>query len=209
MALDALGGTEFEPYNYQDSLRRRLQQIGSIGQGEAERIKAQRDLNNMRARAAEMQKLASMNPVGQFNSVGGGGGGYSGPMPGGSVGAFINAIAGQESGGSYGARNPSSGAMGKYQIMPANIRGTGRGWDYEALGRDISEGQFMSNPNLQEQIAQYMLKKYYSQYGPQGAAAAWYGGPGVAQNWSRYTNPEGQYPSIANYVASIMRRMGR
>lgn len=205
MALDALGGTEFEPYNYQDSLRRRLRSIESIGAGQADDIRARQQLSSMRARAAEMQQLSSMNPVGQFQGYGGGGGAAG--APGGSLGAFIRAISGQESGGSYGARNPHSGAMGKYQIMPANLGGSGSGWDYEALGRDVTPSQFMSNPNLQEQIAQYMLKKYYNQYGPQGAAAAWYGGPGVAKNWSSRTNPEGQYPSIANYVNAIMARM--
>lgn len=203
MALDSLGGTDFQQYDFADSIKRRLQSIGSIGEGEADRIRQQRALASMKQRASEFQRLASMNPTLRLQ----GGGSYNGPMPGGSVGAFIRAISGQESGGNYGARNASSGAMGKYQIMPANIEGTGRGWDYEALGRDISTQQFMSNPQLQEQIAQYMLTKYYNQYGPQGAAAAWYGGPGVAQNWNKYTNPEGAYPSIANYVNSVMSRM--
>jgi hypothetical protein len=43
------------------------------------------------------------------------------PVAKGDFGAFVNAIAGKESGGSYSARNPHSGAMGKYQIMPSNI----------------------------------------------------------------------------------------
>lgn len=206
MALDALGGTEFTPYEFGDSIKRRLQRIDAIDDGQLEAIRRQRQIASMRQRAEEAQQLASMNPTLSLRQ-GVGGASYSGGMPGGSVGAFINAIAGQESGGSYGARNPSSGAMGKYQIMPANLGGRGSGWDYEALGRDVTPSQFMSSPNIQEQIAQYMLKKYYGQYGPQGAAAAWYGGPGVAKNWSRYTNPEGAYPSIANYVNSIMSRM--
>lgn len=207
MALDALGGTEFEPYNYQDSLKRRLQQIAGIGEGQAEQIRMQQQLRSMQNRAAEMERLSSMNPVGQYQQNAYGGMGASGGGGGGNLQSFINAIAGQESGGSYGARNPSSGAMGKYQIMPANLGGRGSGWDYEALGRDVTSSQFMSSPQIQEQIARYMMSKYYNQYGPQGAAAAWYGGPGVARNWSSRTGSEGAYPSIANYVRSVMARM--
>jgi hypothetical protein len=65
----------------------------------------------------------------------------------------------------------------------------------------------MSNPQIQEAIARHMMSKYYSQYGPQGAAAAWYGGPGVAKNWQNNTKAQGAYPSIANYVAAVMARM--
>src|SRR4249920_908201 len=44
---------------------------------------------------------------------------------------FMSAISKQESGGNYNALNKMSGAMGKYQIMPSNILGTKRGWDWE------------------------------------------------------------------------------
>jgi hypothetical protein len=110
---------------------------------------------------------------------------------------FMRAIAAQESGGRYGAVNRSSGAMGKYQIMPFNIRGGRRGWDYEVLGRDISTSQFMRNPQLQEQIARAKLQGYYRRYGARGAAEAWYGGPGsIGRGYVR------------GYSNSILRRMG-
>lgn len=121
-----------------------------------------------------------------------------------NFGAFVQAIAGKESGGSYSARNPHSGAMGKYQIMPSNIEGSG-GWDMEILGRNITPQQFMSNPALQDKIALGKLRQYYNKYGPRGAASAWYSGdPNKWQN----TSPQGGYPSIAAYVADIIRRMG-
>lgn len=119
-------------------------------------------------------------------------------------GAFVKAIAGKESGGSYQARNRDSGAMGKYQIMPSNIEGPG-GWDMEILGRNITPEQFMANPALQDKIALGKLRQYYNKYGPRGAASAWYSGdPNKWQN----TSPQGGYPSIAAYVADIIRRMG-
>lgn len=176
---------------YHESLMRRLQMIDELG-----------SMQTALTQPAAMPQInlpgVSPNPA-------------SGGAPGGSLGAFINAITGQESGGNYSAVNRHSGAMGKYQIMPGNIRGAGRGWDYEALGRDISTAQFMKSPQLQDAIAQYKLKQYYQKWGPAGAAVAWYAGPGTVSNYlknpSRYTNPQGAYPSIAAYVNAILRRM--
>lgn len=125
----------------------------------------------------------------------------------GSFGKFINAISGQESGGNYNTRNKSSGAMGKYQIMPGNLAGTGKGWDFEALGRDISSAQFMASPQLQEAIARYKLQQYYNKYGPRGAAIAWYAGPGAVGK-ANGNKSQGAYPTINNYANSILRRMG-
>lgn len=119
---------------------------------------------------------------------------------------FVAAITGQESGGNYNARNRSSGAMGRYQIMPGNINGAKRGWDYEALGRDISPSQFMGNPKLQDAIARYKLQQYYKKWGPRGAAVAWYAGPGMVGRSGNKS--QGAYPTINNYANSILKRMG-
>lgn len=126
---------------------------------------------------------------------------------------FMNAISKQESGGNYGAINSMSGAMGKYQIMPANILGTKRGWDWEVLGRDINTADFINSPQIQEQIASAKLQGYYNKYGPAGAAIAWYAGPGAAQSYVRSgkasTRGEaGGHPSVSGYVQSILKRMG-
>lgn len=136
---------------------------------------------------------------------------YGANIPGvaGNFGKFLAAIAERESGGNYSARNRGSGAMGKYQIMPGNIRGSGRGWDYEALGRDISESQFMASPQLQEAIARYKLRQYYNKYGPWGAAVSWYAGPGALKYSSQSMNRrQGKYSSINTYANAILRRMG-
>lgn len=118
--------------------------------------------------------------------------------------AFIQAIAGQESGGNYSAVNPDSGAAGKYQIMPANFAGQG-GWDMDAIGRDISMQFYLNHPKVQERIARHKLREYFKQYGPRGAASAWYSGD---PNKYKNTSPQGGYPSIASYVEQIMKRMG-
>jgi hypothetical protein len=120
---------------------------------------------------------------------------------------FMAAISGQESGGNYRAVNKDSGALGKYQIMPGNLSGKGRGWDYEALGRDVSSSQFLNSPQLQEQIARYQMQQYYNKWGPRGAAIAWYAGPGAVNN-KNLNAPQGSYPSINQYVAAVLRRLG-
>ena len=128
-------------------------------------------------------------------------------LGGGKFGAFVQAISGKESGGNYGAVNPSSGALGKYQIMPSNIAGPG-GWDMEILGRNITPQQFLHSPQLQEQIARGKLKQYFNQFGAAGAAAAWYAGPAAANSWKSNTGGQGAYPSVRNYVEAILKAMG-
>lgn len=155
-------------------------------------------------------KIQGMNGRSVNVGTGDGGGQFTGNIPNvtgnSSFEKFVNAITGQESGGRYDIRNSSSGAMGRYQIMPGNINGTRKGWDYEALGRDISPGQFMSNPKLQDAIARYKLQQYYNKWGPRGAAVAWYAGPGAVGRSSN--KPQGAYPSINQYANSILKRMG-
>lgn len=129
-------------------------------------------------------------------------------QPGGSFGSFLRSIAAQESGGNYGAVNRSSGAMGKYQIMPGNLVGLRRGWDYEALGRDVSNAEFLRSPQIQEAIAQFKLRSYYQKWGPAGAAVAWYAGPGaVGRKLHRSRGYTGGYPSINAYMQQVLGRM--
>lgn len=159
----------------------------------------QQNLQNMQAR----QINVGAGP-GSFQNVG-----ANVNIPGatGTFAKFLGAISGQESGGNYGSRNGSSGAMGKYQIMPGNIAGTHKGWDFEALGKDITNAQFMASPQLQEAIARYKLQQYFNKYGPRGAAIAWYAGPGAVNNVNN-NRSQGAYPTINQYADSILRRMG-
>ena len=116
---------------------------------------------------------------------------------------FINAIAGQESGGDYGAVNERTGASGKYQIMPENWPQ----WAEEAgLGSDAE-----MTPENQETVARYKLGEYYDKYGAEGAAQAWYAGEGSFDYDEEALNRKqgnGDEPSIREYVDSVMQRMG-
>lgn len=99
---------------------------------------------------------------------------------------IANAIGQYESGGNYKARGPivTSGqykgerAMGKYQIMPGNLPS----WSKQALGRVVTEQEFLANPKLQDQIAQYQMKNIYDQYGNlEDVASVWFSGRPVAR----------------------------
>ena len=94
--------------------------------------------------------------------------------------SYRDAIASIESKGSgdYGAvgpTNPKMGrALGRYQIMEANIGP----WSREALGREVSAEEFMKNPQIQDAIFDHRFGQYVNKYGPEGAAQAWFAGPG-------------------------------
>ena len=210
------------PFNdsYAQALRNRLSLIDSIGEEQTtwERISNARK----RAEAAQQQKLANMRA--QLDAYNRGNAnsqtianGLTTTAPAGNKAysefdKFVNTIGQKESSGRYGAVNKYSGALGKYQIMPSNINGRTRGWDYEALGHDVSTQQFLSSPEIQEKVARYKLQQYYNKYGPAGASIAWYAGPGAANRYVKTgkasTNTQAWgFPSIASYMQSITGSM--
>lgn len=93
---------------------------------------------------------------------------------------YRNAIASIESAGSgdyaaVGPTHPTLGrALGRYQIMEANIGP----WSQEALGRTVSAEEFMANPSLQDAIFDHKFGGYVERFGEEGAAQAWFAGPG-------------------------------
>lgn len=168
-------------------------------------MKQQQDaVNSQQARNIQVSTgPSSYNPGGQQQSY------NPGPTGNKSFDSFMSAISSQESGGNYSSRNKSSGAMGKYQIMPGNLGGKHSGWDYEALGRDVSPQQFMQSPQIQEAIARYKLQQYYNKYGARGAAIAWYAGPGALKYSSGKLNAgQNGYPSISAYANQVLKRLG-
>lgn len=122
---------------------------------------------------------------------------------GGSLQQLMNAIRGQESSGNYGAVNHDSGALGAYQMLPGNEAA----WSQEVFGKAVPVNEFLANRAIQDRVAQYELGKYLNQYGLAGAAAAWYGGPGMVSHMYDKT-PYGNYPSMYDYVQSILNRYG-
>jgi len=118
--------------------------------------------------------------------------------------AFLMAEMDQESGGNPNAISPT-GALGLFQIMPGNLPA----WSQQVLGYQLSPQEFLGNPQLQKMIASAILLQYVNAYGYQGAAAAWYAGPGEAKNWNSTTPDSGGAGSIAGYVNSVMGRMAK
>jgi hypothetical protein len=95
---------------------------------------------------------------------------------------YAGAISSIESGGDYGILGPStrSGdrAYGKYQIMGANIPQ----WTREVLGAPMSPQEFLANQQAQDTVFSTKFGQYVDKYGPEGAARAWFAGPGGMNN---------------------------
>ncbi len=203
-------------YDFHSALKARLALIDDMGtaqttfsQMQAQKAIKQRQAEQQRAmlnaQFQGMRNVSTGSPTG--GSTGGGGSEFE---------KFKHAIALQESGDNfnpkYYAGNPYN-AMGKYAILAANLQGQKSGWDYQALGYDVTPQQFMA-PDIQEKVATYHLKRLYDKYGAAGAAVAWYAGEGTAQKWvkagggSSYNNGQaGGYPSINKYVQQLLARM--
>lgn len=190
-----------------------FQMSGSGGNGHVGIVGADGLVYENSTRGAGGKMATPLNRWGQVDLVGryGGWGDSGASVPAGSAKAFIQAIAAQESGNSYTAVNGRTGALGKYQVMPQNILGWGKqagkkgvGWDYEALGYDITPQQYLASPKLQDKIAQFQLQKAYGKYGAAGAARWWYSNS--AQSSDR--RPAAGEPTPNEYAAQVLGRMG-
>ena len=119
--------------------------------------------------------------------------------------AFFRAIETQESGGNPDAVS-STGARGIYQIQPEN-------WDAWAKEAGLA-GASMDDDEAYRQVGRFKMGQYFDEYGPEGALVAWYSGPNNAQRWADgettdqngrpWDAPQGNGPSIADYVKSAM-----
>lgn len=121
-------------------------------------------------------------------SGGGGNTGVTGSAGGDTLGTgmepFRNAIASIESDGSggYAAIGPRDRRygrpLGRYQVMEANLPE----WSNAALGRTVTADEFLANPDIQDAIFDHRFGGYVDQYGPEGAARAWFSGEGGMNN---------------------------
>ena len=94
--------------------------------------------------------------------------------------------------------------------MPQNILGWGKnsgkknhGWDFEALGFDITPRQFLSSPALQEKIVNFKLKQAFEKYGAEGAARWWYSNSPHPSD----RRPTPNEPSPNEYASKVLERM--
>lgn len=121
--------------------------------------------------------------------------------------SYADAIAGIESRGSgnYRAVGPAtrSGdrALGRYQVMSQNIRP----WSREILGREVTPSEFMSDPNIQDQIFEGKFGQYVQKYGPEGAARAWFAGE---EGMNHPNRRDSLGTSVADYSRKFTGAMG-
>jgi len=122
-----------------------------------------------------------------------------------SASSLSEAIAKQESGNNYNAVSPA-GALGKYQLMPATIKG---------LGYNISNKDFLSNPKLQEEAHGKLITELDKRYSGNldKILADYYGGPNAAKivGTDKGNNPQisngKTFPSINQYVAQVKNKL--
>jgi hypothetical protein len=115
---------------------------------------------------------------------------------------YGKAVAQIESGGQYSKvhsvipSGPMKGqyALGAYGIMSGNLAK----WSKEALGREVSEREFLANPILQDRIFENRFQGYVDKYGPDKAAAAWLAGETGMKNNTQARDMHGT--GIGKYV---------
>lgn len=126
---------------------------------------------------------------------------------------IASAIGQFESGGNYKAKGPTvtsgmykgDNAYGKYQIMGKNIPQ----WSKEALGRSITLKEFLNNPKLQDQIAEYKMGNIYKQYGNvEDVASVWFSGRPVKKAGNAKDVLGTTVPKYIKNVRSIYNNLG-
>lgn len=109
--------------------------------------------------------------------------------------AFMAAVAKVESGGRYTARNPNSGAYGKYQIMPSN-------WPSWA-DRYLGSSSARQTPANQEKVAAGKFTSLYKSLGSWRRVAYWWlTGSKRTSGWSAYAT------RYVNRVMKLYKRYG-
>jgi hypothetical protein len=107
-------------------------------------------------------------------------------------------IAGIESGGQqnpYGALNPTTHAIGKYQVMPSNVPG----WTLAATGQSMTPDQFRASPQAQEAVFRDQMQRSLQLYSPADAASIWFTGKPSALAGGNVRDANGT--TNANYVS--------
>jgi hypothetical protein len=117
----------------------------------------------------------------------------------------------ESGGGHYQARGPvvekgryaGERALGAYQVMPGNLPS----WSKAALGREVSEEEFLADPAIQDTIFLDQMTKSIDRYGTaEDAVSVWFTGRPVAKAGNAtdgYTTASGYN---AKYTAGYNKR---
>jgi predicted nucleic acid-binding Zn ribbon protein len=130
------------------------------------------------------------------------------------LGSALSASIAKQEGGNYTSVNPTSGALGKYQIMPIHLPDINDPTTNKPLDPNNPQDvqTFLNNPQLQDQLYNKILGQLDTQYGgnTDQIIAAYYGGPDAAKIVGTPAADKPQkdgYPSINQYVQQVKSRM--
>lgn len=113
----------------------------------------------------------------------------------------------ESSGGDYSIRGPvvargryaGERAMGAYQVMPGNLPQ----WSRQALGREVTEEEFMESPEIQDTIFFDQMARNYRRHGTwEDAASVWFTGRPLAEGARRSDG----YITGSQYVSRFQAR---
>jgi hypothetical protein len=127
---------------------------------------------------------------------------------GGELDRLREALGKYESSGNYKVRGKvvnkgmykGQRALGKYQIMPGNLPE----WSKAALGRVVSEEEFINNPELQDKIASHRIGEISKSHSDvRDIASIWFSGKPLKGNKGHDGNVD-----TPSYVAGVMKFFG-
>lgn len=137
------------------------------------------------------------------------GGSIGGPGDEDEVAKVRRAIAEFESGADYSAigvpvtkgQYKGQRALGKYQIMEDNVRS----WGKAATGKDVTVADFIKDPKLQDQIAEYQMKQIAKSHSnPADIASIWFTGQPTS-NTKAQNRTDDNGTSGNQYVDAVMK----
>src|SRR6187399_582109 len=117
------------------------------------------------------------------------------------------AIGGIETGGqkdpyrTVGVPTKYGPALGKYGVVAANVPK----WTAAALGQPLTPQQYLADPAAQDAVFKHRFGQYVNQFGEEGAARAWFGGPGNVNN-PGVTDAHGRL-TVGTYGQDYLRRL--
>jgi len=115
------------------------------------------------------------------------------------------AVAKMESGGNYRAIGPQTGhgrAIGKYQIMEANIPS----WTKQVLGKAMTAAQFYHNNEAQDLVARAKMQEFYDKTGNHAdVVSMWHSGRTYKGNTRKDVNMSTK--DYTNKIAAIYNKM--
>jgi hypothetical protein len=121
---------------------------------------------------------------------------------------YADAISRIESGGRYdltGPTHPRMGrALGRYQVMETNLQP----WLREAGLPQMTAEQFLASPQAQDAVFRHRFGGYVQRYGPEGAAQAWFAGPGSIGAPGAENRRDSLGTRVADYVQRFSQGVG-